>query len=93
MHDKLEKMSTRPNSRTSISSPTVSTFNTRTRRAKPEEIYEILCNDEVLSLDMTLAAVRQYFWRQSSELVMHYRLRRREAILHDDADVAIDQCS
>ncbi|KAI0659996.1 hypothetical protein C8Q70DRAFT_977330 [Cubamyces menziesii] len=42
-------------------------------RPKAEEQYEILCNDVVLPLDMTLAAVRQFVWRQSAELVMHYR--------------------
>ncbi|KZV64544.1 hypothetical protein PENSPDRAFT_639534 [Peniophora sp. CONT] len=42
----------------------------------PEESWEILCVDKVLPLDMTLAAVRQFVWRQSGELVMHYRRRR-----------------
>ncbi|KAL5500915.1 hypothetical protein ACEPAH_9302 [Sanghuangporus vaninii] len=44
---------------------------------RAEEVYEILCNDQVLSNDMTLAAVRQFVWRQSSELVMHYRRKSR----------------
>ena len=44
-------------------------------RPRPEEQYEILCNDMVLPLDMTFAAVRQFVWRQSAELVMHYRRR------------------
>ena len=43
------------------------------KRKPAEETYEILCNDTVLSLDMTLAAVRQFVWRQSGELVMYYR--------------------
>lgn len=60
---------------------------------KPEETYEILCNDSVLSLDMTLAAVRQYFWRQSSELVMHYRLRKREPLPNDGIDTLVDRGS
>ncbi|VDB96831.1 unnamed protein product, partial [Peniophora sp. CBMAI 1063] len=42
----------------------------------PEEMWEILCVDKVLPLDMTLAAVRQFVWRQSGELVMHYRRKR-----------------
>ncbi|KAI9069649.1 hypothetical protein FKP32DRAFT_1640619 [Trametes sanguinea] len=45
-------------------------------RPRAEEQYEILCNDMVLPLDMTLAAVRQFVWRQSAELVMHYRRKR-----------------
>ncbi|KAK7696520.1 hypothetical protein QCA50_001178 [Cerrena zonata] len=44
-------------------------------RPRPEESFEILCNDMVLPLDMTLAAVRQFVWRSSGELVMHYRRR------------------
>ena len=46
---------------------------TRPERPKPEDAFEILCNDVVLPLDATLAAVRQYIWRQSGELVMYYR--------------------
>ncbi|KAF7308784.1 WD-REPEATS-REGION domain-containing protein [Mycena kentingensis (nom. inval.)] len=44
-------------------------------RARAEEMYEILCNEIVLPLDMSIAAVRQYVWRQSAELMMHYRKR------------------
>jgi len=40
---------------------------------KPEDEYEILCHDTLLPLTMTLAAVRQSVWKQSSELVMQYR--------------------
>ena len=42
-------------------------------RLRPEDQFEILCNEAVLPLDMTLASVRQFVWRQSGELVMHYR--------------------
>lgn len=42
-------------------------------RTRPEEQFEILCHEMVLPLDMTLAAVRQFVWRQSGELTMHYR--------------------
>ncbi|EAU81628.2 hypothetical protein CC1G_02644 [Coprinopsis cinerea okayama7 len=45
----------------------------RSPRLRPDEQYEILCNEAVLPVDMTLAAVRQYVWRQSAELVMYYR--------------------
>ncbi|KIY69684.1 WD40 repeat-like protein [Cylindrobasidium torrendii FP15055 ss-10] len=38
-----------------------------------EQQYEILCNDIVLPPDMSLAAVRQYVWKNTNELVMHYR--------------------
>nr|GAT43609.1 predicted protein [Mycena chlorophos] len=50
-------------------------------RPRPEELFEILCNDVVLPLDMSIAAVRQYVWRQSSELTMHYRRNQLGACL------------
>lgn len=43
---------------------------------KSEELYEILCNDIVLPLDMTLIAVRQYVWRSGSELALCYRRKK-----------------
>ncbi|GJE99806.1 WD40 repeat domain-containing protein [Phanerochaete sordida] len=45
-------------------------------RIRPEDQFEILCNEAVLPLDMTLASVRQFVWRQSGELVMYYRRRK-----------------
>jgi len=56
--------------------PTVPSLSTYPQ-VRAEDLYEILCNDQVLSLDMTLASVRQYVWRQSGELVMHYRRKRQ----------------
>ncbi|KAG8688885.1 hypothetical protein FRC08_011213 [Ceratobasidium sp. 394] len=41
----------------------------------PEQEYEILCNEQVLNKGATLAAVRQYVWRNAGELVMHYRVK------------------
>ncbi|CAE6493686.1 unnamed protein product [Rhizoctonia solani] len=43
----------------------------------PEEgrDYEVLCNEQVLNFGMTLAAVRQFVWRNAGELVMHYRIK------------------
>ena len=43
---------------------------------RAEDVYEILCNEQVLPLDMTLAAVRQFIWRQAAELVMYYRRKQ-----------------
>ncbi|KAJ7890547.1 hypothetical protein B0H14DRAFT_2689773 [Mycena olivaceomarginata] len=48
-------------------------------RPRAEDLYEILCNDVVLPLDMSIAAVRQYVWRQSTELTMCYRRNREMA--------------
>lgn len=47
--------------------------NTPQPRARAEDAYEILCNDFVLPIDMTLAAVRQFVWRNPNELTMYYR--------------------
>jgi WD repeat-containing protein 48 len=48
----------------------------KTPPPRAEDLYEILCNDLVLPYDMTLAAIRQFVWKQSSELVMHYRRKQ-----------------
>ncbi|KAJ7612520.1 hypothetical protein DFH06DRAFT_151329 [Mycena polygramma] len=45
-------------------------------RPRAEDMYEILCNDVVLPLDMSIGAIRQYVWRQSTELTMCYRRNR-----------------
>jgi WD repeat-containing protein 48 len=48
-------------------------------RSRPEDMWEFLCNDTVLPLNMTLVVVRQYIWRQSGELVLHYRRTGKRA--------------
>ena len=55
-------------------------------RARPDELFEIMCHDTVLPLDMTLAAVRQFVWRQSSELTMYYR---RKMPLHEAKTLSV----
>ncbi|KAH0830595.1 hypothetical protein J3R83DRAFT_2050 [Lanmaoa asiatica] len=79
VQEKLEKLASTANSTStsSVDTPTPDSPTTKNFRTRAEDTYEILCNDMVLSLDMTLAAVRQYFWRQSSELTMYYRLRNQ----------------
>ncbi|TFK19214.1 WD40 repeat-like protein [Coprinopsis marcescibilis] len=52
-------------------------------RLRADDLYEVLCNEAVLPLDMTLAAVRQYVWRNSSELVMHYRRRHPNRVAEE----------
>lgn len=46
-------------------------------KPRAEDMYEILCNDLLLPLDMTLAAVRQFVWKQNGELTMHYRRKTK----------------
>ncbi|KAH9987605.1 hypothetical protein BJV74DRAFT_841112 [Russula compacta] len=45
-------------------------------RSSNDDLWEIVCNDTVLPPNMTLAVVRQYVWRQSGEVVLHYRRKR-----------------
>ncbi|KAG6840938.1 hypothetical protein C0991_003122 [Blastosporella zonata] len=69
VQEKLGKMS--PPSRTE--SPEEGQESNAQPRPPAEEEFEILCNDVVLHLGMSLAVVRQYVWKQSSELSMYYR--------------------
>ncbi|TFY58900.1 hypothetical protein EVJ58_g6121 [Rhodofomes roseus] len=79
VQDKLDKMAG-SHGPTSPSTPR-SSFDARVsggrhreeHRPRAEDMYEIVCNDVVLPLDMTLAAVRQFVWRQGGELSMYYR--------------------
>ncbi|GAB2287393.1 hypothetical protein Dimus_021771 [Dionaea muscipula] len=41
-------------------------------RLKPS--IEILCNNQVLSPDMSLATVRTYIWKKPEDLALHYRV-------------------
>lgn len=90
MQDKLEKLnaagSRTTTPRSSMDARSLSSLGKLSRtdsdpRIRPEDQFEILCNEAVLPLDMTLASVRQFVWRQSGELVMHYR-RKKPAIVH-----------
>ena len=53
-------------------------------RPPPEELWDIICNDTVLPINMTLAAVRQYVWRQSSEVVLYFRRKRPAGAQKED---------
>ncbi|KAI6150734.1 hypothetical protein BKA82DRAFT_122050 [Pisolithus tinctorius] len=90
VQEKLEKLSGPPGSPAMSFSHLELTAPNRQHRARAEEVYEILCNDSVLPLNMTLGAVRHYFWRHSSELVMHYRLCRRQSV-YCDTSTSVDQ--
>jgi hypothetical protein len=48
--------------------------------AKPEECIELVCNGFVLPPKMTLAAVRQFVWRQGGDILIQYR--RKEMGVH-----------
>ncbi|PVG01194.1 hypothetical protein CPB86DRAFT_805384 [Serendipita vermifera] len=43
---------------------------------KPEDLYELLCNDVVIPNSMTLAAVKHFRWKSGGELVMEYRRKQ-----------------
>jgi hypothetical protein len=86
VQDKLEKIGSASASRTatprsSVDARSLQSLGKVSRtdsdpRLRPEDQFEILCNEAVLPLDMTLASVRQFVWRQSGELVMYYRRKR-----------------
>ncbi|ODV94991.1 hypothetical protein PACTADRAFT_50826 [Pachysolen tannophilus NRRL Y-2460] len=40
---------------------------------KPEEFIELLCQDQVLPLDMTLGTVKARIWKKNSDVVLYYR--------------------
>jgi len=42
------------------------------QKLKPS--IEILCNNQVLSPDMSLATVRTYIWKKQEDLVLNYRV-------------------
>ncbi len=83
VQDKLDKLANSPTSRPTTAANTPrSSLDARSLKSvarndsvsvRAEEQYEILCDGMVLPLDMTLAAVRQFVWRSSGELVMYYR--------------------
>jgi len=87
VQEKLEKMagstSAAGSARSSLESPDPS----KSSRPRGEDMFEILCNDVVLPLDMSLAAVRQYVWRQGGELIMHYRRKLTAPSHHHSAEV------
>lgn len=86
VQDKINKVSA--HSRAGSIHSSLDLHDRHSAGGKPPETYDILCNDALLPLDMTLAAVRQYVWRQSSELVMYYR--RKQQVPVRAKDVSID---
>lgn len=63
--------------------PTAIAHEHHQHRLPPEDLWEIICNDTVLPINMTLAAVRQYVWRQAGDVVLYYRRRRPSAHRED----------
>ncbi|KAF9476316.1 WD40 repeat-like protein [Pholiota conissans] len=75
VQDKLDKIM--PGSKAaSVRSLSEQNDHGRPNRPRAEDEYEILCSDTLLPLGMSLAAVRQHVWKQSIELVLHYRRKR-----------------
>ncbi|KAF5393440.1 hypothetical protein D9757_000632 [Collybiopsis confluens] len=74
VQDKLDKLAATNLNAVSVSSR--SSIDSQHPRPSAEDLYEILCNDTLLPLDMSLATVRHYVWRQPSELTLYYRLKR-----------------
>ncbi|CAN1167975.1 WD repeat-containing protein 48 [Linum perenne] len=41
---------------------------------KSRNAIEILCNNQVLSPEMSLATVRTYIWKKPEDVILHYRI-------------------
>jgi WD repeat-containing protein 48 len=46
---------------------------------RPEDLYELMCDDIPIPNEMTLAAVKKFKWKGGGELVMEYRRKRTRA--------------
>ncbi|KAE9411423.1 WD40 repeat-like protein [Gymnopus androsaceus JB14] len=80
VQDKLDKFAASTASlATSSARTSIDSQHHPPARPPAEDLYEILCNDTLLPLDMSLAAVRHYIWRQPSELTLYYRLKQSHA--------------
>jgi WD repeat-containing protein 48 len=44
----------------------------------PHEMIEILCNDVVLPVDVTLAQCQRFYWRAGGDIKLEYRSKRSE---------------
>lgn len=42
----------------------------------PHEMIEILCNDAVLPVDVTLAQCQRFFWRTGGDIKLEYRMKK-----------------
>ncbi|XP_071703462.1 uncharacterized protein [Rutidosis leptorrhynchoides] len=49
-------------------------FRSGLKAWKPKPSLEILCNNQVLTPDMSLATVRAYIWKKPEDLVLNYRV-------------------
>ncbi|XP_062520328.1 WD repeat-containing protein 48-like [Corticium candelabrum] len=49
--------------------------SSNSRADKAEDKVEILCQDELLDLDMDLRTVKYFIWRSGSDMVLNYRLK------------------
>ncbi|KAJ3802993.1 hypothetical protein GGU11DRAFT_849688, partial [Lentinula aff. detonsa] len=77
VQDKLDRFAaSSPTSAATSPRSSIESHYPHGQRPPAEELYEILCNDVLLPLDMSLAAVRHYIWRQPTELTLYYRLKR-----------------
>ncbi|KAJ4467946.1 hypothetical protein C8J55DRAFT_438077 [Lentinula edodes] len=77
VQDKLDKFAaSNPTSAATSPRSSIESQHLHGQRPTAEDLYEILCNDVLLPLDMSLATVRHYVWRQPTELTLYYRLKR-----------------
>lgn len=51
-----------------------------TMAMKPEEYIEILCHDQVINPNMTLATLRVHVWRTGGDVLLYYRANGKKVI-------------
>jgi WD repeat-containing protein 48 len=49
--------------------------SSNSRSEKAEDKIEILCQDELLDLEMDLRTVKYFIWKSGSDMVLNYRLK------------------
>jgi WD repeat-containing protein 48 len=47
---------------------------------KPEEYIELLCHDQVIDPNMTLATLRVHVWRTGGDVLLYYRANGKKVI-------------
>jgi hypothetical protein len=50
----------------------------RTKK-RPDDLYQLMCDEMAIPNEMTLAAVKKFKWKGGGELVMEYRRKRTRA--------------
>eukprot|EP00743_Colponemidia_sp_Colp-15_P005696 GILK01006124.1.p1 GENE.GILK01006124.1~~GILK01006124.1.p1 ORF type:complete len:906 (+),score=129.52 GILK01006124.1:136-2853(+) len=70
-----------PTTPSNSNSQTVTLGDSKAALIKVEDHLEILCRDQVLPLNMNLGTIKQFIWKESSDVTVHYR--RKSGHVHN----------